>query len=73
MTVLLQEDQAPCSEWKLARVHKVFSSSDDRVRKVRLLVNDTTYDTKGKPATKTVLLNRPIHKVVTLIEAQQNA
>lgn len=68
--VLLQDDQAPRSEWKLARV--VFPSSDDRVRKVRLLVSDTTYDTKGKPRT-IQFLDRPIHKVITLIEADQNA
>ena len=68
--VLLKDDEAPRSEWKLARVQEVFPSSDGRVRKVTLLVSDTTLDTKGKPKVKTVLLDRPIHKVITLLEAE---
>ncbi|KAK0144674.1 hypothetical protein N1851_017016 [Merluccius polli] len=68
--VLLQDDEAPRSEWKLARVYEVFPSSDGRVRKVKLLVSNTTHDTKGKPKVKTVLLDRPIQKVITLLEAE---
>lgn len=67
--VLLQNEQAPRNEWKLARIAEVYPESDDRVRKVRLLVSDTTFNEKGKPTTKTVFLDRPIHKLVTLIEA----
>lgn len=67
--VLLQDEQAPRNEWKLAKIAEVYPESDDRVRKVRLLVSDTTFDGKGKPTTKTVFLDRPIHKLVTLIEA----
>lgn len=67
--VLLQEDMAPRNEWKLARITEVYPGSDDRVRKLKLLVSDTTFDKKGKPTTKTVLHERPVQKVVTLIEA----
>ena len=67
--VLLQDDLVPRNEWKLARVTEVYPGSDSRVRKVRLLVSNTTFDKKGKPTTKTVFLERPIHKVVTLLEA----
>lgn len=67
--VLLQDDLAPRNEWKLARITEVYPGSDDRVRKLRLLVSDTTFDKKGKTTTETVLLERPIHKVVTVLEA----
>lgn len=67
--VLLQDDLAPRNEWKLARITEVYPGSDDRVRKLRLLVSDTAFDKKGKLTTKTVLLERPIHKVDTLLEA----
>lgn len=67
--VLLKDDQAPRNEWKLARITAVYPGSDDRVRKVRLLVSDTTFNEKGKSITKTVLLERPVHKLVTLLEA----
>ncbi|KAK0147265.1 hypothetical protein N1851_013317 [Merluccius polli] len=68
--VLLQDDQVPRNEWKLARITEVYPGSDDRVRKVRLLVSDTTFE-KGKSTTRTVFLDRPVHKLVTLLEADQ--
>ena len=67
--VLLKDDQAPCNEWKLARITAVYPGSDDRVRKVRLLVSDSTFNANGKSTTKTVFLERPVHKLVTLLEA----
>ena len=67
--VLLQDDLAPRNEWKLAKVVEVYPGSDSRVRKLRLLVSSTTFDKKGKPTIKTVFLERPIQKVVTLLEA----
>lgn len=67
-TVLLQDDQAPRNDWKLARITDVYPGSDDRVRKVRLLASDTTFG-KGKSTTKIVFLERPVHKLVILLEA----
>ncbi len=40
--------------------------SGNVVRKLKLLVIDTTF-VKGKPHTRSVYLEKPIHKVVTLI------
>lgn len=68
--VLLQDDLAPRCEWKLARITEVHPGSDGRVRKLKLLVSDTTFDQKGKPTTKAVFLERPVQKVVTLLEAE---
>ncbi|KAL6465838.1 hypothetical protein MHYP_G00259710, partial [Metynnis hypsauchen] len=70
--VLLQDDHAPRNEWKLARIVEVYPGSDDRVRKVRLMVSDTTFDGKGKVTMKTLLLERPVHKLVTLLETDQD-
>ncbi|KAI7803965.1 hypothetical protein IRJ41_014094 [Triplophysa rosa] len=67
--VVLQNELAPRNEWKLARIIEVYPGSDGRVRKLKLMVSDTTFDKKGKPITKTVFLERPIHKVVVLLEA----
>ncbi len=39
------------------------------MRKLKLMVSDATFDKKVKPITKTVFLERPIHKVVVLLEA----
>lgn len=66
--VILQDDSSPRNEWKLARVVEAHPSADGMVRKLKLLVSDTTLG-KGKPHTRSVHLERPIHKVVTLLEA----
>lgn len=67
--VLLHDDLAPRNEWKLARITEVYPSSDGRVRKVRLMLSDTTLGKGGKLRTKTMFFERPIQKVVTLLEA----
>ncbi len=66
--VILHNDGAQRNEWKLARVVETYPSADGIVRKLKLLVSDTTF-VKGKPHTRSVYLERPINKVVTLIEA----
>ncbi|KAM7380993.1 hypothetical protein PAMP_004254 [Pampus punctatissimus] len=66
--VILQDDNSPRNEWKLGKVVEVQPSTDGVVRKLKLLVSDTTLE-KGKLHTRVTHLERPIHKVVTLIEA----
>lgn len=66
--VLLQDDLAPRNEWKLARITEVYPGSDGRVRKLRLLLSDTTLGKGGKLTTKTMFLERPIQKVITVLE-----
>lgn len=66
--VILQDDSAPRNEWKLARVVEAHPSADGKVRKLKLLVSGTTLD-EGTPHTRLVHLERPIHKIVTVIKA----
>lgn len=54
----------------MARVTDVYPGTDGKVRKVRLLVSETTFDKHGIHTTKTVSLDRPVHKVVVLLEAK---
>ncbi|XP_023188127.1 uncharacterized protein LOC111608396 [Xiphophorus maculatus] len=65
--VILQDDNAPRCKWKLALVVETLESPDGKVRKVKLKTSETTFD-KGKPLTRLIYLERPIHKVVTLLE-----
>lgn len=67
--VLLQDDLAPRNQWKLAKVVEVFPGTDGRVRRLKLLVSDSTLDSKGARTSKPVYLERPIHKTVLLLEA----
>ncbi|XP_073667523.1 uncharacterized protein [Paramisgurnus dabryanus] len=68
--VILKDDTAPRCQWKLAKVTEVHSSTDGCVRTVKLLISDSTLDNKGKRVTKLTYLERPIQKIVTLIEAE---
>ncbi|XP_023812859.1 uncharacterized protein LOC111947690 [Oryzias latipes] len=67
--VILQDDSTPRNEWKLARVLKTYPSEDGIVRKLTLLVSETTQN-KGHSHTRLLHLDRPVHKVVTLVEAE---
>lgn len=68
--VIIQDDTAPRNDWKLAKVTAVYPSEDGCVRKVQLLVSDSALNCHGKRLSKPVHLNRPIHKTVTLLEAE---
>lgn len=48
--VILQDDIAPRNKWKLAKVVEVSPGNDGRVRRVKLLMSDSTLDAKGKPS-----------------------
>ena len=68
--VLLQDDAAPRNQWKLAKVVEVFPAADKRIRRVKLLVSDTTLDSKGARTYQPLYLERVIHKTVLLLEAE---
>ncbi len=69
--ILLQDDSAPRNQWKLAKVVEVFPGTDGRVRRLKLLVSDAKLDSKGARISKSVYLERPIHKTVLLHEADK--
>ncbi|KAI7805752.1 hypothetical protein IRJ41_018562 [Triplophysa rosa] len=67
--VIVQDDTAPRNAWKLAKVATVYPAEDGCVRKVQLLISNSALDDQGKRLIKPVYLERPIHKTVTLLEA----
>lgn len=68
--VILQEDSSPRNQWRLARVTEVYPSPDGKVRKVKLLISDSTLDSQGRRVSKPVYLDRPVQKTVLLLEAE---
>ncbi|KAL6466322.1 hypothetical protein MHYP_G00264550 [Metynnis hypsauchen] len=68
--VILQEDSSPRNQRRLARVTEVYPSTDERVRKVKLLISDSTLDSQGKWTSKPVYLDRPVQKTVLQLEAE---
>ena len=61
--VLLKEDSNRC-EWPMARIVKTFPDRDSKVRSVQLVLSNKLNDKKSA-----VILNRPIHKLVLLVES----
>ncbi|XP_067369271.1 uncharacterized protein [Channa argus] len=68
--LILKEDSSPRTQWKLARVTEVYPSSDGKVRKVKLLISDSSLNSEGKRTSKPVYLDRPVHKTILLLEAE---
>lgn len=68
--VIVQDDAVPRNEWKLAKVTQVYPDDDRCVRKLQLMISNAALDGQGKRLTKPVFLERPIHKTVTLLEAE---
>ncbi|KAK0136557.1 hypothetical protein N1851_027292 [Merluccius polli] len=67
--VLLKNELTPRNQWKLAKIIEVYPGKDERVRKLKLLIGDSTLDGMGRHISKPLNLERPIHKTVTLLEA----
>ncbi|KAK7906730.1 hypothetical protein WMY93_015342 [Mugilogobius chulae] len=70
--VILKDDDAPRNEWKLGRVLETMPGKDGLVRKVRLMLGDRRFVRKGEQITKTSEVERPIQKLVVLVEAAKD-
>jgi len=68
--VIVRDDAVPRNEWKLAKVTQVYPDDDGCVRKLQLMISNSALDGQGKRLTKPTFLERPIHKTVTLLEAE---
>ena len=69
--VIISDESIPRSQWKLGRVFQVYPGSDGKVRKVKLLVGDPGLIDNGKRTKQSKFLDRPIHKLVLLVESEQ--
>ena len=67
--VLLCDENAARSEWRLARVVECFMSKDGLVRSVKIQLASNELDRQGKRTKEPTFLTRPIQKLILLIEA----
>lgn len=68
--VIIKDENLPRGEWKLARVSEVYRDvTDNHVRNVKLTIADRELDAKGKRVKKISELERPIQKLVILVES----
>ena len=66
--VLVNDEDLVSSHWKMARVVEIMASKDGSVRKVKLLMSDSTLSKDRRHVRKASYLERPIHKLRVLIE-----
>jgi len=66
--VILCEEDKPRSDWRLARVIETVQSTEGLVRRVKVLVGEPQLSDEGKRITKPLILERPIHKLILLVD-----
>ena len=67
--VLIKDDELARCQWRLGQVVEVYPDQDQLVRKVRLRVGDPTLDKFGRRGAKVSYLERPVQKLVLLLES----
>ena len=71
--VIIKDDDMIRNEWKLGRITQIKVSKDGLVRSASIRVADPTLDKHGKRQNKVIELNRPIHKLVLILENETGA
>ncbi|XP_022810538.1 uncharacterized protein LOC111347571 [Stylophora pistillata] len=70
--VMIKDENLPRSAWQLARVSTVYPSPDGQVRKVQIALADSCLDKRGKRIGSVRYLERPIQKLVLLMQAPRD-
>lgn len=65
--VIIKDEDQSRNQWRLARVVQAYASDDGLVRKVKLLVADSSLDKHGKRSKPPAYLDRPVQKLVLLV------
>ena len=66
--MIIKDDNLPRNCWQLGRVDETVHDDDGHVRKVKLAIADRSLNVKGKRVKQTAYLERPIQKLVLLVE-----
>ena len=66
--VIIRDDNAPRNQWLLGRVEETIASDDDLVRQAKVGLATKWIDRKGQRMEEPRFLERPISKLVLLVE-----
>lgn len=66
--VIIKEEELPRNEWRLGRVLDVCKDEDGLVRKVKVQIGNRKLGKQGQRLVSPTILERPIHKLVVLVE-----
>lgn len=67
--VMDTDELSPRGEWRLARVLETVSGKDGLIRRVKISIGDKRLNKKGERLGKLSTLERPVQKLVLLLEA----
>ena len=70
--VIIKDDNLPRNQWSVGRVIEAITSDDGLVRSVKVLLADRNLDKDGKRVRARTVYERPIHKLVLLVEAENS-
>ena len=65
--VIVKDENMPRNQWLMGRITDTFPSEDGLVRKVKLIIADAKLNGAGKRTQALQTLERPVHKLVTLL------
>ena len=71
--VVVKDDDAIRNYWRLGRIIDVKYSKDGLVRSASIRMSDSTLDKFGKRIGKATDIQRPIHKLVLVLESDSGA
>ena len=66
--VMMKDKDLPRNEWRLGRVLEAIANQDGLVRKVKIQLGDRNLNHKGEHICKPSVVERPIQKLVLLME-----
>lgn len=69
--VIIKDDNLPRNQWQLARVVQTYPSDDGLVRKMKLIVADSSLDRRGSRTRPPAFLDRPVQKLVLLMRSSK--
>ena len=67
--VIIKDDELARCQWRLGQVVEVYPDQRQLVRKLQLRVGDPTLDKLGRRVAKASYLERPVQKLVLLLES----
>ena len=68
--VIVKDDTLARNNWKLGKIVEVSSDEDGLVRKVKVMMSDSKLNNQGKRTQDITFIERPIHKLILLVEAE---
>lgn len=66
--VMMKDEDLPRNEWRLGRVLEAIANQDGLVRKVKIQLGNRNLNHKGERICKPSVVERPIQKLVLLME-----